>query len=147
MTTRRALIALTSAVLLGSSLQACGSDDGGGGGSGKTLNVLVGANTIYSEQQRQWFADVSARFAKENAGSTVKFETYASANDELTKIQTSVLSGQGPDVYSLGTTFTPTAYATGAFVERARVAHRAPPRPQETVRCRIRSPSLVASSS
>ena len=39
------------------------------------------------------------------------------ANDELTKIQTSVLSGQGPDIYSLGTTFTPTAYATGAFVE------------------------------
>jgi multiple sugar transport system substrate-binding protein len=117
MTTRRALIALTSAVLLGSSLQACGSDDGGGGGSGKNLNVLIGANTIYSEQQRQWFADVSTRFAKENGGSTVKFETYASANDELTKIQTSVLSGQGPDVYSLGTTFTPTAYATGAFVE------------------------------
>jgi multiple sugar transport system substrate-binding protein len=117
MSTRRALIALASAVLLGSSLQACGSDDGGSGGAGKTLNVLVGANSIYPQQQRQWFADVSARFAKENGGSTVKFETYASANDELTKIQTSVLSGQGPDVYSLGTTFTPTAYATKAFVE------------------------------
>ncbi len=47
----------------------------------------------------------------------MRFETFASANDELTKIQTSVLSGQGPDVYALGTTFTPTAYATGAFVE------------------------------
>jgi multiple sugar transport system substrate-binding protein len=28
-----------------------------------------------------------------------------------------VLAGQGPDVYSLGTTFTPTAYATKAFLE------------------------------
>ena len=28
-----------------------------------------------------------------------------------------MLSGQGPDIYSLGTTFTPTAYSTGAFVE------------------------------
>jgi multiple sugar transport system substrate-binding protein len=28
-----------------------------------------------------------------------------------------VVSGQGPDVYGLGTTFTPTAYSTGAFVK------------------------------
>nr|WP_330216818.1 extracellular solute-binding protein [Leifsonia xyli] len=28
-----------------------------------------------------------------------------------------MLSGQGPDIYGLGTTFTPTAYSTGAFVE------------------------------
>jgi multiple sugar transport system substrate-binding protein len=115
MSTRRAFIALTSAVLVATSLQACGSGDSGSGGAGKSLDVLVGANTIYPGQQRQWFNDVSARFAKDNGGATVKFETYASANDELTKIQTSVLSGQGPDVYSLGTTFTPTAYATGAF--------------------------------
>jgi multiple sugar transport system substrate-binding protein len=47
----------------------------------------------------------------------VKFETFASANDELTKIQTSVVSGIGPDVYAVGTTFTPTAYSTGAFVK------------------------------
>ena len=28
-----------------------------------------------------------------------------------------MLSGQGPDIYDLGTTFTPTAYSTGAFVK------------------------------
>jgi multiple sugar transport system substrate-binding protein len=115
MTTRRVLIALTGAVLVTSGLTACGGSDDSAGGSGTTINVLIGANTIYPEQQRQWFSDVSARFAKENNGSTVKFETFASANDELTRIQNSVLSGQGPDVYALGTTFTPTAYATGAF--------------------------------
>jgi multiple sugar transport system substrate-binding protein len=77
---------------------------------------MVGANGLYPEQQKQWFKDVSAQFEKET-GAKVSFETFASANDELTKIQTSVLSGQGPDIYGLGSTFTPTAYATGAFVK------------------------------
>jgi multiple sugar transport system substrate-binding protein len=99
-------------------LAACGSTDTADSNSnaGKTINALVQANSIYPEQQRQFFADVSDRF-KSATGASVNFETFASPNDELTKIQTSVLSGQGPDVYSLGTTFTPTAYATGAFVE------------------------------
>ena len=44
------------------------------------------------------------------------FQTFASAADEQKLIQTSVVSGQGPDVYALGTTFTPVAYSTGAFV-------------------------------
>jgi multiple sugar transport system substrate-binding protein len=111
---KRALVAVTAATVLGSTLTACGSG-AGSDGAGKTLDVLIGANTIYPEQQRQWFKEVSARFAKDT-GTTVTFETFASPNDELTKIQTSVLSGQGPDVYALGTTFTPTAYATGAFL-------------------------------
>jgi len=103
-------------------LAGCGdspkSDTGGGGlnGAGKTLNVLMGANTIYPQQQKQWFTDISNAF-KAQTGAEVKFETFASANDELTKIQTSVVSGQGPDIYALGTTFTPTAYATKAFIE------------------------------
>ncbi|WP_238010060.1 extracellular solute-binding protein [Dactylosporangium sp. AC04546] len=101
-------------------LAACGDDatssDNSQSGAGKTLNVLVQANTIYPEQQRAWFTEINDKF-KAQTGAEVKFETFASANDELTKIQTAVLSGQGPDIYSLGTTFTPTAYATGAFLE------------------------------
>lgn len=116
MKTRRALAGLTGLILVGLSLTACGDGNAGSGGAGTSLQVLVQANSIYPEQQRQWFSDVAARFAADT-GVTVRFETFASPNDELTKIQTSVLSGQGPDVYSLGTTFTPTAYATGAFVE------------------------------
>ncbi|NUS36142.1 MAG: extracellular solute-binding protein [Pseudarthrobacter sp.] len=84
-------------------------------GTGKTLNVLVGVLSQYPEQQKQWQSDIAAKF-KAETGADVKFETFASANDELTRIQTSVVSGQGPDVYGLGTTFTPTAYATKAFV-------------------------------
>jgi multiple sugar transport system substrate-binding protein len=124
MEAKRRLLCLAGAILLAASLTACQS----GGktptsdastkldGTGKTLDVFMGANTIYPTQQKQWFSDVSAKF-KAETGATVTFETFASANDELQKIQTSVLSGQGPDVYLLGTTFTPTAYATGAFLQ------------------------------
>jgi multiple sugar transport system substrate-binding protein len=118
---RLKIIAAVAGIAL--ALAACGDDTPAGtssdaplNGAGKTLNVLVQANTIYPEQQRQWFTDTSAKF-KAATGAEVKFETFASPNDELTKIQTSVLSSQGPDIYSLGTTFTPTAYSTGAFLE------------------------------
>ena len=117
------LAAIVTAAAL--ALTACGSGSGTTGGStssdgkvdgtGKTLNVLTGVLPQYPEQQKQWQADIAAKF-KAQTGADVKFETFASANDELTRIQTSVVSGQGPDIYGLGTTFTPTAYATKAFV-------------------------------
>src|SRR6185369_14335467 len=62
-----------------------------------------------------WQKSISDKF-KAQTGATIKFETFATANDELTKIQTSVVAGSGPDVYAIGTTLTPTAYSTKAFV-------------------------------
>ncbi len=56
--------------------------------------ALSTTGPLYPDQQRQWFTDVSTKFQAQT-GATVKFETFASGNDELTKIQTSVLSGQG----------------------------------------------------
>ena len=113
-------VALAGATALAAALTACGGgdDEGGGSGSGagKTLNVLIAANTQYPEEFQAWQKAISDKF-KAQTGAEVKFETFASANDELTKIQTSVVSGSGPDVYSVGTTFTPTAYSTGAFVK------------------------------
>ncbi|MHC6219050.1 ABC transporter substrate-binding protein [Arthrobacter sp. MMS24-S77] len=113
-----AAVALTAAL----ALTACGGGNSSSGGSagpidgkGKKLSVLVNSNANYPAQQKQWFTDIAAKF-KAQTGADVEFETFASGNDELTRIQTSVVSGQGPDVYSLGTTFTPTAYATKAFV-------------------------------
>ena len=85
-------------------------------GAGQTLTVLTGVDGKYGQQQQQWFKDVSAAFEKQT-GAKVNFETFASGNDELIKIQTSVVANQGPDIYSLGTTLTPTAYSTGAFVK------------------------------
>ncbi|WP_433360002.1 ABC transporter substrate-binding protein [Actinoplanes sp. CA-142083] len=111
------IIALVGATVLAAALTACGGDDdSAGGGEGKTLDVLIGANTQYPEEFQAWQKSISEKF-KAQTGATVKFETFASANDELTKIQTSVVSGSGPDVYAVGTTFTPTAYSTGAFVK------------------------------
>jgi len=110
----RALTALGGAAALIVALGACGGDDGGG--DGKTLNVLIGANTQYPKEFQAWQTSISDKF-KAQTGATVKFETFATANDELTKIQTSVVSGSGPDVYAVGTTLTPTAYSTGAFVK------------------------------
>ncbi len=121
MKARSALAAIAGLAVIGLALQGCSSNatsDSGSSkldGTGKTINVMIAANTIYPTEQRQWFQEVSDQFQKET-GAKVAFETFATANDELTKIQTSVLSGQGPDLYDLGTTFTPTAYSTGAFV-------------------------------
>ena len=117
--TMRAVVALAGATALTAALAACGGGDDGGGGSGgagKTLHVLIGANTQYPQEFQAWQKSISDKF-KAQTGATVKFETFASANEELTKIQTSVVSGSGPDVYAVGTTLTPTAYSTGAFVK------------------------------
>ena len=121
-TTRRSALAVIGVTATVAALAACGggggesSSGGGGGGAGKTLTMLIGANTQYPEDFAAWQKSISDKF-KAQTGATVKFETFASAQDELTKIQTSVVSGQGPDVYAVGTTFTPTAFSTGAFVK------------------------------
>ena len=113
----RGVMALAGVAVLTAGLAACGGDDeGGSGGAGKTLNVLINANTQYPKEFQAWQQSVSDKF-KAQTGASVKFETFASANEELTKIQTSVVSGTGPDVYAVGTTLTPTAYSTGAFVK------------------------------
>ncbi len=124
MKARYAYSAIAGTAILGIALAGCAggaaaptssASDKAIDGTGKTLTVMVAANGLYPEEQKTWFSDTAAQFKKET-GATVDFETFATANDELTKIQTSVLSGQGPDIYGLGTTFTPTAYSTGAFV-------------------------------
>lgn len=84
-------------------------------GTGKTLNVLMSIKNQYPEEQQAWFTSMGEKF-KEETGAEIEWETFSSATEETTRIQTSVVSGQGPDVYGLGTTFTPTAYSTGAFV-------------------------------
>ena len=113
--TLRAMVALVGAATLTAAVAACGDSGGGGDSGGKTLHVLVGANTQYPAEQQAWMKSTADTF-KTQTGATISWETFASASDELTKIQTSVVSGTGPDVYSIGTTFTPTAYSTKAFV-------------------------------
>ncbi|WIE65712.1 extracellular solute-binding protein [Curtobacterium sp. MCLR17_036] len=105
-----AVIALTAL-----SLQGCAVVDGSGDDP-DTLRVMMGADTTYPKERKQWQQETAAAF-KRTTGADIQWETYSTPQEELTAIQTSVISGQGPDVYAIGTTFTPTAYATGAFVE------------------------------
>lgn len=120
----RAITVVVGATLTALALAACGGSSGGSAagasgtaaGAGKTLDVFIGANTAYPTEQKAWFASTAATF-KKLTGADINWETFASASDELTKIQTSVVSGDGPDVYAVGTTFTPTAYSTKAFTK------------------------------
>ncbi|MBT1669521.1 extracellular solute-binding protein [Curtobacterium flaccumfaciens pv. flaccumfaciens] len=112
----RTLVGAVAVVALAAlSLQGCAVVNGSGDDP-NTLRVMMGADTTYPKERKQWQRETAAEF-KRTTGADIQWETYSSAQEELTAIQTSVISGQGPDVYAIGTTFTPTAYATGAFVE------------------------------
>lgn len=107
---------VSALALAGCSGSGTSADHSGGAGAGQTINVFTSLDSQYGQQQQQWFKDVSDQFQK-LTGAKVNFQTYSSGSDELTKIQTSVIANQGPDIFDIGTTFTPTAYSTGAFVK------------------------------
>jgi len=111
----RALVGAVVVTVAALALQGCAVVNGSGDDP-NTLRVMMGADTTYPEERKQWQQETAAEFER-TTGARIQWETYSSAQEELTAIQTSVISGQGPDVYAIGTTFTPTAYATGAFVE------------------------------
>ena len=115
MKTRTLIGSVVVVALAALSLQGCAIVNGSGDDP-NTLRVMMGADTTYPKERKQWQQDTAAEF-KRTTGADIQWETYSSAQEELTAIQTSVISGQGPDVYAIGTTFTPTAYATGAFVQ------------------------------
>ncbi|WP_328610652.1 extracellular solute-binding protein [Amycolatopsis sp. NBC_00345] len=111
MSRRRAagLVPLVLAAVLGATT-ACGP----AGPEVPALQVIASVNGSYPVQQKQWFAGIAAKF-KQRTGANLEFDTFSSTGDVLTRMQTSVISNQGPDVFELGTTFTPTAFSTGAF--------------------------------
>ena len=106
-----AIIAATSAATL---LAACGG--GGSSSGGGPLTIFIGAQPNFPAQFATWSKDLTDKF-KAKTGADLVIETYASSSDETTKIQSSIVSGTGPDIYNLGTTFTPVAYGTGGFLE------------------------------
>jgi multiple sugar transport system substrate-binding protein len=105
---------LSLLMLLSLVLAACGGGTSGSSGQGQTLHVLIGYNSTYPTQQKQWMQQISSEFSKQT-GATVAWDTYSSSNEEQTKLQTSIVSGNGPDIFSFGTTFVPTAQATKGF--------------------------------
>jgi len=97
-------------------LAACDAgSSSSGGNNGKVLEVLFGLNTAgLAAQQRQWFQQITNDF-QTLTGATVRWDTFNGSSDELTRIQSAIVSGGGPDIFTLGTTFVPTAQATGGF--------------------------------
>src|SRR5947209_11296848 len=100
-------------VLLSLVLAACGGGNGNTSG-GQTLHVLVGINPTYPTQQKQWFQQIGSEFQKAT-GATIAWDTYNGSSEEQTRLQTAIVSGSGPDIFSFGTTFVPTAQATKGF--------------------------------
>jgi multiple sugar transport system substrate-binding protein len=106
-----AVVIATSAATL---LAACGG--GGSASGGGSLTIFIGAQPNFPTQFASWSKDLTDKF-KAKTGADLVIETYATSGDETTKIQSSIVSGSGPDIYNLGTTFTPVAYGTGGFLE------------------------------
>jgi multiple sugar transport system substrate-binding protein len=113
---QRAMAVGLSAAGASALLAAC--DAGGSSGTsnaGKVVEVLFGLNTGgLAKQQTQWFQQITSDFEK-LTGATVRWDTFNGTSDELTRIQTAIASGSGPDVFTIGTTFVPTAQGTGGF--------------------------------
>lgn len=105
---------LSLLMLLSLVLAACGGATSGSSGQGQTLHVLIGYNSTYPTQQKQWMQQTASEFNKQT-GATIAWDTYSSSSEEQTKLQTSIVSGNGPDIFSFGTTFVPTAQATKGF--------------------------------
>jgi len=115
--TRRDVLKSGAGLLLSSSalsLVACGGSTSGTSQGGQTIRVMIGYNSVYPNQQKQWFQSIASQF-KQQTGNTIAWDTYATSNEEQTTLQTSIVSGNGPDIFDLGTTFVPTAQATGGF--------------------------------
>jgi len=103
---------LSLLMLLSLAIAACGG--GTSSSQGQTLHVLIGYSSTYPSQQKQWMQQIGNEFQKAT-GSTIAWDTFSSSSEEQTKLQTSVVSGSGPDIFSFGTTFVPTAQATKGF--------------------------------
>lgn len=119
---RRALAFLTASVLT-AALAACS-----GGGStaptatgknanaGRTITALVAAAGAGSKTQYdEYYKTLSDEFTKAT-GATVNFQFYSGGAQQNTIVQTSLVSGSGPDVIGYGSSIGGTLAATNGFV-------------------------------
>ncbi len=80
-----------------------------------TLSLLTSKDTAHPQQQMQLIDLIKQRFEQQNPGSTFTWDTYASAAEEQTKLETAAAAHEGPDIFEFGSTVVPTGYASGAF--------------------------------
>jgi len=119
--TSRRMSTLASAVLAGTALSLFGAvpqaeaAQAHHSAAGQTLVVLDGAPSgANSQDLKDYYAYLAAQFHKET-GAKITWDYYASSSQETSDIETAVVSGSGPDVFSYGTSFVGTLWATGDF--------------------------------
>jgi len=108
-------------------LAACGGSGGSSGSSGsatpsagqnfkgQTLTVFDGAPTgSQATQTKEYYNYLSTQFHKET-GATINWQYYTSGAQETSTIESSVVSGSGPDVISYGSSFIGVIGATHDF--------------------------------
>lgn len=82
---------------------------------GQVLTVFDGAPSgSQSKQTQEYYNYLSAQFHKAT-GATIKWSYYSSGAQETSKLETSVVSGNGPDVFSYGSSFVGILGATHDF--------------------------------
>jgi multiple sugar transport system substrate-binding protein len=109
---RRDFLAAGGAALAG--VSALGLAGCGGGSGDGAMNILVGKNSSFPTEQEDWLSQVGRQYNNQ-VGGELTWDFYDSAEQEQQKLQTSMTSGSGPDIFVLGSTFVPTAHATGGF--------------------------------
>jgi multiple sugar transport system substrate-binding protein len=109
-----AAIAAFPTVLLSCGQNAPSSSTGGPPKSG-TISMFISKDTAHPQEQAQLMDMIKQKFESQFPGSTFTYDTYASADEELTKLETAAAARQGPDIFEFGSTLVPTAYATNAF--------------------------------
>jgi multiple sugar transport system substrate-binding protein len=83
--------------------------------AGQTLTVFDGSPTGADASQTQAYYNYVAAQFKKDTGATLKWQYYSDPSQEVETIETSTVSGSGPDVISYGTSFVGTLWATGDF--------------------------------
>src|SRR6266851_5460376 len=99
-------------------LEACAQSAGApstGSPKPATLSLYIAKDTARPQAQAQLMGMIKSKFEEENPGSSFTYDTYASAGEETTKLETASAAQEGPDIFEFGSTLVPTAYATGSF--------------------------------
>jgi multiple sugar transport system substrate-binding protein len=119
---RRKIGVVGIAAVSGLALAACGSSGNSTGASagesfsGQTLTVYTGVATGRNAEEIKAFQSyLSAAFRKET-GASLDWEGYTSPSQETSKLETSIVSGSGPDVFGVGPSYVTAAAASGDFV-------------------------------
>ncbi|MCL6625233.1 MAG: sugar ABC transporter substrate-binding protein [Alicyclobacillus shizuokensis] len=120
---RTKLLGALAVVTLGTTVSACGSqsdtgstpDNTAGHSVSMALTIFTSKYTANPQAQEQFLNKLASQFEQKNPGIKIQFTYYDSASQENTTLQTSLATQQGPDIFDIGTTFVPTAYAMNGF--------------------------------